>query len=221
MAVPDPAGAGGLSDTPAGGFLSAAERGRSAFSTREKIGRLLWGVVQATLFRLSFHNWYGWRRMLASAFGARLEAPVRLRRTVRIECPWNLTMGPESSAGDRALLYCLGPVTIGARVSVSQNAHICAGTHDHTRPDLPLLRPPITIGDDVWIAADAFVGPGITIGAGAILGARGCAFKDLEPWTIYGGNPARPLAPREMIGAAPGSPHDGRSIALNRTLETN
>jgi putative colanic acid biosynthesis acetyltransferase WcaF len=181
--------------------MSAAERGRSAFSAREKIGRILWAMVQGTLFRLSFHNWYRWRRMLVSAFGARLTPPVRLRRTVRIECPWNLTMGPESSAGDRAVLYCLGPVTIGARVSISQNAHICAGTHDHTRPDLHLLRPPITIEDDVWIAADAFVGPGVTIGAVAILGARGCAFKSLEPWTIYGGNPARPLGPRHMIGA--------------------
>ena len=61
---------------------------------------------------------------------------------------------------------------------------------------MPLLRPPIVIEDDAWIAADAFVGPNIRVGQGAILGARGAAFKDLDPWTIYGGNPAKPIRKR-------------------------
>ncbi len=174
----------------------AEDRGVSPYSTKEKVGRILWATVQGTLFRYSFHNWYGWRRFLLTRFGAKLDPVVRIRRTVTIECPWNLTMGNESSAGDGVKLYCLGPVTIGSRVSISQYAHVCAGSHDHTRPDLPLTRPPITIENDAWIAADAYVGPGITVGAGAILGARGCAFKDLEPWTIYGGNPAKPIAER-------------------------
>src|SRR5690606_1137080 len=194
--------------------IDVGDRNRSPYSTQEKIARMLWAMMQATLFRLSFHNWYGWRRMLVRLFGAQLATEVRLRRTVRIECPWNLTMGPHSTAGDGAILYCLGPVRIGARVSISQYAHICAGSHDHRRDDFPLLRLPITIEDDVWVAADAFVAPNVTIGAGVILGARGCAFKDLKPWTIYGGNPARPLGPREMIGRS--TPMDeaarGRSI---------
>jgi putative colanic acid biosynthesis acetyltransferase WcaF len=171
-------------------------RHTSPYSTREKIGRLLWAMTQATLFRFSFHTWYAWRRWLAGRFGARLHKTARLRRTVRIECPWNLSMGRNSSLGDGVIAYCLGPVTIGDRVSVSQHAHLCAGSHDWTRPDLPLLRPPITIGADAWIATDAFVGPGVSVGEGAILGARGCAFKDLEPWTINGGNPARKLRDR-------------------------
>jgi putative colanic acid biosynthesis acetyltransferase WcaF len=190
---------------PAPTGADADARHISAYSTREKLGRLLWGAAQMALFLPSFHNWYGWRRLVARAFGARLAPDVRLRRTVRIECPWNLTMGPGCSVGDRAALYCLGPVTMGARVSVSQNAHICAGSHDYRRADLPLLRPAITIGDDVWIAADAFVGPGVTIGPGVVLGARACAFTDLAPWTVYGGNPARPMKEREMIGRASGS----------------
>jgi putative colanic acid biosynthesis acetyltransferase WcaF len=182
------------------GLPRAQDRSISPYSTKEKVGRLLWAVVQGTLFRGSFHTWYGFRRRLLLMFGARLHPVTRIRRTVRIECPWNLTMGEDSSAGDRAILYCLGPVTIGRRVSISQHAHLCAGSHDHTRPDLPLTRPPITLGDDCWIAADAFVGPGVTVGRGAILGARGCAFKDLEPWTIYGGNPARPIGKRREFG---------------------
>lgn len=176
--------------------ITAEARHNSPYTTREKVARMLWAMVQATLFRWSFHDWYAWRRWLVCRFGARLDRTVRLRRSVRIECPWNLTMGHISSLGDGVIAYCLGPITIGNRVSVSQYAHLCAGTHDWTRPDLPLIRPPIVIKDDVWIAADAFVGPNVTVGEGVILGARGCAFKDLEPWSIYGGNPARKLRDR-------------------------
>lgn len=157
---------------------------------------MAWALTQATLFRLSFHTWYGWRRMLLRAFGASIAPGCNIRRTVTIECPWNLRMGAGSSVGDHAIVYCLGPVMIGRRVSISQYAHLCAGSHDYTRPDMPLLRPPITIQDDVWIAAEAFVGPGVTVGEGAVLGARGCAMRDLEPWTVYAGNPAAAMKAR-------------------------
>ncbi len=106
-------------------------------------------------------------------------------------------MGRNSCLGDRVIAYCLGNVTIGERVSVSQGAHICAGTHDYNRVDMPLMRPPISIGDDAWLAADVFVGPDVTIGEGVVLGARGVAVRDLDPWTVYAGNPARPVKSRE------------------------
>ena len=80
---------------------------------------------------------------------------------------------------------------------VSQYAHLCAGTHDHTRPDLPLIKSPITLEDDVWIAADAFVGPGVTVGQGTVVGARASVFKDLPPWKICIGNPAHPISDRD------------------------
>ncbi|HLP85031.1 MAG TPA: putative colanic acid biosynthesis acetyltransferase, partial [Phycisphaerales bacterium] len=115
---------------------------------------------------------------------------VRVRPTVLIEQPWNLTIGDNSSIGDRAIVYCLGKITLGKHVSVSQGAHLCAGTHDHRKPDMPLLRPPIVIHDYAWVAADAFVGPNVTVGEGTVLGARACAMKDLESWSIYSGNPA-------------------------------
>ncbi len=175
-----------------------AARRRSPYSTREKIGRMLWAVVQGTLFRLSFHNWYGVRRALLGLFGARLDPTANVRRTVRIECPWNLEIGAGSSVGDGATLYCLGPVRIGRNVTVSQGAHLCAGSHDSRDPAMPLLRPPIEIGDEAWIAADAFVGPKVKVGAGAILAARGVAFRDLAPWTIHAGNPAVPVKAREF-----------------------
>lgn len=184
-------------ETPVPGTIELVQlRHVSAFSTKEKIRRLMWSHVQATLFRWSFHTWNRWRIMLLNRFGARIHPSCVIRRTVRIECPWNLSMGRNSCLGDRAIAYCLGSVAVGERVTISQHAHLCAGTHDYNRPDMPLIRPPIVIDDDAWVAADAFVGPGVSIGAGAILGARGCAFNDLEPWMIYGGNPAHRIKPR-------------------------
>ena len=183
-----------------------SQRAVSPYSTREKIARIVWDTLGQRLFRCTFHTWYRLRARIVNGFGAHVHPTARLRATVKIEIPWNLTIGENSSVGDGARLYCLGPVTIGSHVSISQHAHVCAGTHDFTRPDMPLIRPPITINDHAWIAADAFVGPGIAVGEGAILGARGCAFKDLEPWTIYGGNPAMPIAPRQKPRAESAEP---------------
>ena len=108
-------------------------------------------------------------------------------------------MGEWSALGENALVYNLGPVTIGQKVTISHGAHLCAGSHDYRKPDLPLLKPPITIGDQVWICADAFVGPGVTVGEGAVVGARAVAIKDVAPWTVVVGNPAQPIKKRELV----------------------
>ena len=110
--------------------------------------------------------------------------------------PWNLTVGDYAAIGEDALVYNLGPVTLGARVTVSQRAHLCAGTHDYADPAMPLEKPPIAVGAQAWICADAFVGPGVTVGDGAVVGARAVAVKDVPPWTVVAGNPARPVRPR-------------------------
>ena len=103
-----------------------------------------------------------------------------------------------ATIGDHAIIYSLGPVHIGARAVISQYAHICAGTHDYSDPTFRLIRSPITLGEDVWIGADAFVGPGVTVGDLAVLGARSCAYKDLEGGRIHVGNPARDLKERTL-----------------------
>jgi putative colanic acid biosynthesis acetyltransferase WcaF len=105
-------------------------------------------------------------------------------------------VGDECAVGDRATLYSLGEIFLGDKVTVSQNAHLCAGTHDHRLADLPLVKAPIKVGRGAWICADAFVGPNVTIGDYAIVGARAVAVTDVEEWTIVGGNPARKLADR-------------------------
>jgi putative colanic acid biosynthesis acetyltransferase WcaF len=174
------------------------EREISSWSLGMKIRRVVWMLGGAMLFRWSFHNWYAWRRMILRAFGARVGPRVRVRPTVHIEMPWNLDLGEGAIVGDHAILYSLGMITLCPFSMVSQYAHLCAGTHDHTKRSLPLLRPPITIGRDAWVAADAFVGPGVTVGERSVVGARASVFKDVPPDVIVGGNPAKVLKAREL-----------------------
>ncbi len=107
--------------------------------------------------------------------------------------------------GEEAFIYNLGLVTLGEKVTVSHRAQLCAGTHDYTQPDLPLLKPPIVIHDQAWICADAFVGPGVTVGQGAIVGARAVVIKNVVPWSIVAGNPAKLI--KRRILAQPLPPH--------------
>ncbi|MBB6441775.1 putative colanic acid biosynthesis acetyltransferase [Phycisphaera mikurensis] len=173
---------------------------------------MLWALVEATLFRLTWPTWYRWRAFLLRCFGADVHPTTKIRRTCRFMCPWNLSVGDDTATGEEVWFYCLGPVTVGKRVTLSHFCKLCAGSHDYTRPaSMPMLRPPIEIGDDAWVATDAFVGPGVTIGEGAILGARGGAFRSLEPWTVYVGSPCRPLKKRpgrEAVTLERGAGHD-------------
>jgi acetyltransferase-like isoleucine patch superfamily enzyme len=170
----------------------------SPWSFKEKLIRVVWMLLGRPLFRLSFHNWYGFRASLLRLFGAKIGQDVRIRPSVHVEIPWNLDIRDGASVGDHAILYGLGTITIGERTIVSQYAHLCAGTHDYTDRRFPLIRDPIEIGPDAWIGADAFVGPNVRIGRLSVLGARSSAYKDLEPRVVYVGNPAKPLKAREL-----------------------
>ena len=174
------------------------QRRRSPWSLRENVMRVLWMLVRSFLFRPSFHNWYGWRNLLLRLFGARIAPGVRVRPTVWVEIPWHLDIREGAAVGDHAILYSLGRITIGRHAVVSQYAHLCAGTHDYTSRSFPLLRPPIVIGDEAWIAADSFVGPGVTVGARSVVGARATVVKDVPPDVVVAGNPARVVKAREL-----------------------
>jgi len=172
-------------------------RNRSPVSVRDKVRRLLWSVVQNTAYRYSFHTWNNWRSFLLRAFGARVGRGCMIRRTATVFYPWKFEIGPLSCLGDKAVVYNLGPVTLGARVLVSQEAYLCAGTHDYRLLTMPLVTKPIVLKDDSWVAARAFVGPGVTVGEGAIVGAASVAMRDVPDWTIVTGNPAVHVKPRE------------------------
>ena len=166
------------------------------YSRAELAGRFLWSCMQP-FFRFSPRQWFWWRTFLLRLFRARIGHDVHIYGSVKIYLPWNLEVGAETAIGEYAFIYNLGPVVIGKRVTVSHRVHLCAGTHDHTRREFPLVRARIDIGAEAWICADAFVGPDVTIGEGAIVGACAVAMKDVAPWTIVAGNPARVINQRQ------------------------
>jgi putative colanic acid biosynthesis acetyltransferase WcaF len=176
----------------------ASNREARKYTTGDLIRRVLWMIVGKPLFRWSPRPMFGWRRFVLRTFGATVGMGVNIYSSATIYFPWNLSIGDWSSIGEEAMIYNLGPITIGKQVTVSQQAHLCAGTHDHTDPEMPLLKPPITIEDQAWICADAFVGPRVTVGEGAIVGARAVAVNDVDAWSIVGGNPARIIKRREL-----------------------
>ena len=175
----------------------SANRQARKYTGTEMARRVLWGMGKL-LFRFSPRPAFGWRRVLLRLFGAEVGSEVHIYNTATIYFPWNLTIGDQSAIGEDAMIYNLGQITIGEQVTISQRAHLCAGTHDHTNPTMPLQKPPITVEDQAWVCADAFVGPGVIVGEGAIVGARAVAVKDVSPWTIVGGNPAIPIKKRDM-----------------------
>lgn len=168
----------------------------SPHSARNRAARVLWGLTQATLFRLSPRPAHTWRNRLLRAFGAHLHPTARVYPRARVWGPWNLTMGPHATIADDVDVYCVDQISIGERSVISQYTYLCGATHDHTLRSRPLVPKPITIGSGVWVAADVFVGPGVTIGDDTIVGARSSVFSDLPGMKICTGTPARPVRDR-------------------------
>jgi putative colanic acid biosynthesis acetyltransferase WcaF len=170
----------------------------SPWTFREKVARAVWMLVGKPIFRMSFHNWYGFRARWLRLFGATIGNGVAVRPSVNIEVPWMLHIDDDATVGDHAILYSLGRITIGKRSIISQYAHLCAGTHDYADHTFRLLRSPVTIGDDVWIGADAFIGPGAQVGSLSVVGARSSTYRDLPPQMVCVGNPAKPIKERVL-----------------------
>ncbi|MCC4227310.1 putative colanic acid biosynthesis acetyltransferase [Zunongwangia profunda] len=132
-----------------------------------------------------------YRNFLLNLFGAEIDPNANVYASVRIWAPWNLEIGAYSTLGPEVDCYNQGKITIGKNTIVSQKSYLCASSHDHKKPDFPLILCPIQIGDGVWVAADAFIGPGVRVGNNAVVGARAAVFRDLDPDKVYGGNPAK------------------------------
>lgn len=155
-----------------------------------------WFIVRASLFRCSPISASGWRNMLLRIFGAKVARSAVVSPSAVVDYPWNLTLGEGVVVCDHVIINCMGEVRIEDKTRISQYAHICAGTHEYQRPDMRIEPRPITLGRDVWIAADAFVGPGVHIHDSALLAARSAAFHDLPAGMICVGEPARPVKVR-------------------------
>lgn len=167
-------------------------------SRRNKLARAIWGIVWLLLYRPSPVPLHGWRRWLLRLFGARIRRGAHPYPSAKIWAPWNLTMGEHSCLSHHVDCYCVDKITLGAHSTVSQYSFLCTASHDYSDLEMPLTTAPITIGERVWITADVFIAPGVTIGDGAVVTARSSVFHDIEPWTVAGGNPAKPIKPRQF-----------------------
>ena len=172
---------------------------RDPLPRKTKIKRLLWIAIWSFFAAwLPYFIGRRWRIFLLSLFGMKHNGHVGVYPTSKIWAPWNVEMGSWVAIDDAVNLYSTDKIRIGTKVAISREAFICTASHDITKPNRPLVTAPITIGDGVWIGARAIVLPGVTIGEGAIVAAGAVVTKDVEPWTVVGGNPARFIKKREL-----------------------
>ncbi len=161
-----------------------------SFPLWHRLFRLGWRIAWLLLAAWTPPPLHRWRILVANLFGAKIHPSAMLYASANIWYPPNLTMAARSVMGPGVNCYCMAPITIGERAVVSQGAFLCTGTHDIHRPEFQIMAKRIAVGANSWVCAEAFVGPGVTVGEGAVLAARGAAFRDLDPWTVYWGNPA-------------------------------
>jgi putative colanic acid biosynthesis acetyltransferase WcaF len=166
-------------------------------SWKNKLARQTWIIVSFFLFKpFVFRIFNPWRNFLLRCFGANLHSKAIIYSSVKIWAPWNLTMDAYACLGPNVNCYNTGHIYIGKSSWISQGVYLCPGSHDIENPKFPMVPSDMHIEDQVWIATDAFIGPKVTIGQGAVVGARAAVFKNVEPWTVVGGNPAKPLKKR-------------------------
>ena len=162
----------------------------SPHSLRNRALRVVWQCVNFVLFRPTPKVLHGWRSFLLRLFGARLGVGCAVHPSVKIWAPWNLAMGDHSCLGPNVDCYNVARIELGEYATVSQYAYLCGATHDYTKLAMPLVPKPIRIGARAWVAAAAFVGPGITVEDGAVGGARACVVHNVPACTVVAGKPA-------------------------------
>lgn len=173
--------------------------GRGApFTLGNKVERVFFRIAWLLLARFTPAPFYPWRAALLRLFGAQIGPGVRVYGSARIWLPRNLSLGEETIVGPQVELYNQGRIAVGPCCVISQRAFLCASTHRVSDPLFELALRPIALGRGCWIAAEAFVGPGVTMGDGAVLGARGALFVDAQAMGIYQGNPAQLMKLRQF-----------------------
>ncbi len=167
---------------------------------------LLWWLVQAIAFPLSPHFASGWRCALLRAFGAKIGPDVLVRPTARFTYPWKVEIGEASWIGDDVVFYSLDRIRIGRHCVISQHTYLCTGSHDLGDRAFGLQTRAIAIGNGAWVASDCFVGPGVTVGANAAIGARSTVLADIPPGQIAWGTPCKARRDRPRHSPPPNNP---------------
>tara|TARA_R110002050_G_scaffold69630_2_gene150689 strand:+ start:20591 stop:21148 length:558 start_codon:yes stop_codon:yes gene_type:complete len=172
---------------------------KSSLGKKHKIKRLIWNIVWFCLARpIPRRLFNGWKIFLLRCFGAEVHSTSVVYSSAKIYAPWMLEMAAYSCIAEEVDCYNVDKVYIGEQSTVSQKSYLCTASHNINDVKNALITKPIIIKDQSWIAADAFIGPGVTIGSGAVIGARSAVFKDVEDWAVYGGNPAKFIKKRKL-----------------------
>ncbi len=164
----------------------------------DRMLRAVWAAASLLLFRPTPRPLHAWRRWLLRAFGAKIGKSARIYPTVKIWAPWNLVLKNHSCLGYYVDCYNCARITLEEGAMVSQYSFLCTGTHDYRSKAMPLVAKPIIVGKNAWVCADVFVGPGVTVGEGAVVAARSSVYRDVAPWTVVAGNPAGFLKTRSF-----------------------
>lgn len=162
-----------------------------------RIRRGIWNLCRGLLFRFSPRPMFRWRAMLLRLFGAKLGPGCKIYPKVRIWAPWNLRCDDLVALADGADIYNPSPIHFGSHAIVSEGAYVCGATHLYNEPEFRMVSFPMEVGAYAWICARAIVGPGVNVGEGAILGLGSVATKDLGPFGVYVGSPAKKVKDRE------------------------
>ena len=176
----------------------------SQIPRHEKLVQRVWECARAFLCSPTPFFMRRWRRgvtaLFASLCGARgkISRSSSISRRCRIDYPWKLKLGDRSSLCDGTWIYALDCITIGKNVCVGEDVKLITGSHDISAVHFDLVTKPITIEDNVWIATGATILPGVTIREGAVVAAGSVVVKDVDPWSVVGGNPARFIKKREL-----------------------
>jgi putative colanic acid biosynthesis acetyltransferase WcaF len=169
-----------------------------SFSLKSRVSRMLWAIVWMLFFYPSPKSFHKWRAFLLRIFGGKVGRGVHVYPSAKIWAPWNLELDDECGIANGVTLYSQGKIFIGKRTVISQGAHLVTGTHDYTKYGFPLITFSIHIGSNVWVAAEAFIHPGITIGDGCIIGARSVVTTDMPEWKVCAGHPCKPIKQRDF-----------------------
>ena len=172
----------------------------NVLSLKHQMVRMCWTVVWGVAARpFPRRVGSGWKRFLLRMFGAKIASTAVVYSSARVYYPANLIMEEYACLASDVDCYNVAPVRIGANSTVSQGAFLCTASHDISNELNPLVTAAIDIEDQAWIAAGAFIGMGVKVGQGAVVGARSAVFRDVEPWTVVGGNPAQIIKKRIII----------------------
>ena len=164
----------------------------------------LWVLVKWMFFQGAFPWPSALRVALLRIFGAKVGNGVVIRSGVNITFPWRLEVGAHVWIGEQAFLLTLAPIVIESSVCVSQRAFLCTGSHDYTKPTFDLKTAPVTLRHGAWIAAQAFVGPGVEIGEGSVVAAGAVVTEDVPERVVVKGNPAGIVKRLREVEAATG-----------------